>query len=184
MDLNSANTAPEMHAAPVIKNLGEIIEESKSAITSELKAGPKKRGRKSNAERAAMAGNTEVAAPEAPIEFKPAGVAPMLRPAFSMLGDYIAMQNGVPEVSFPDDAATALAEQGDLVIGAFFPDVANSKWGALTAFSVSAVMIYFGHDSACKKASRVKKAEEFMRAQNSAPVNSNISGMPAISSVL
>ena len=75
-----------------------------------------------------------------------------------------------------------LAEQGDLCIGMFFPDLAHSKWGALTAFSCAAVMIYFGHNSAAETEALKRKIEARApqkERDNAPPINSNLQGFGA-----
>lgn len=163
--------------------LSAIIEESKAAIgASEEKQAPKKRGRKSNAEKAAIAAS--VSTPELS-EPKPAGVAPIIRPAFSLIGQAISDSHGVSDLEFPEDKAAMLAEQGDMVLGMFFPDIANSKWGALTAFSAAMCMIYFGHNSKAKTlAAQRKMALRKKEAENPAADNPLSSAMPGFGATI
>lgn len=159
---NSSRPAPAADApAPEATGLKEIIDESKAAISAEIplkSPSGKKRGRPSKAD--IQEKEASALAPP-PFDPKPAGFLPVIKPALAVAGAAIASRVGVPEVLMPEESVQAAAENVDLIAGILFPDVANSKWGAVTALSLSTFGIYFSHYALCKQALNVKLAEEY-----------------------
>jgi len=176
---SDTTTVIEGSTAPLEKDLASVLKESQEAISSSIPKTGKKRGRKSAAEKEAIKAAESL--PPPPVEIKPAGLAPMIKPVIHMGMDGVASYGGAPELEFDDKAAEMLAEQGDLVLGAFCPDVANSKWGALTAFAVSLTMVGYGHYRSAtqlrdKKIAKMKKDAEIQNEPTQVGLSTLVSG--------
>ena len=168
MALVSNNSVEDLGAKPAETELGGIIEQSKAALKADEKVVNvgKKRGRRSNAEKAAAEAAASAPPPPVPFEPKPAGLAPILFSGVKIGASGYSKSQGVPEVQMPDADASAVADSLDMAIGTAFPDVANSKWGVVFAcvISAAAVCLKFGNDVSV--AVMEKKKNEF-KATNS-----------------
>lgn len=108
---------------------------------------------------------------------KPAGLAPFLAPAFDMPIGMIRTEFGLSPEELPgleDEVKAELATQADLQIGIFFPDAADNRWVALSAFLGGLGAVYFdvfqkAKALAAEKAARSPSTVDPMAA-NSIPV--------------